>query len=210
MDTSQKLAVTVDVPHAYKITIADGKIGGKIIPIPLALWDAIIGFHRMVAVKHEGESVSYHRFHQASGRYHTIIPYQRTSKGGLSVHTDWKDKRNIELADKYASIYGEDFFPACTIHTHVDVAAFESGTDAKDEEDYPGWHITLGHLLTKTKYDFDFRIRLPKIKKIKEVTSVEDAYSLNWRNFFTKSATEERIHKTPGTKDWEHFLKRVV
>lgn len=211
MDTSneENKGVEINMEHAYRIIIKDGELRGKIIPIPLALWKAIIGFHRMISIKYKGESVSYHRFHKASGKYHTIIPFQKTSKGGLSVHTDWKDQRNVDLADKYAQIYGEDFFPACTIHTHVDVGAFESGTDANDEKDYPGWHITLGNLLTKVEYDFDFRIRLPQIKKVKEVTSTDDAYKLGWKSFFAQNVARDEVFKTPGTKDWEKFLNRV-
>jgi hypothetical protein len=185
-------------------------IEGNFHPIPLELWKAIIGFHRQVSINLDAESVSYHRWSEADKCYHTIIPYQKTSKHGLHVDVDWTTKENQELLNRYGKLYKEDFFPACTIHTHVDASAFESGTDAKDEEHNPGWHITLGKLVSKDEYHFDFRMRLPQTKKLKEFVDTSKKVNLEMRHLFVESQSNlDLITKTPGTTNWHKYLSRV-
>lgn len=195
--------------HAGEFEVTKGKVRGFLHPIPMPLWQAIVGFHRAVSIKYNAESVSYHRYYEKEGRYHTIIPYQETSLHGLSVSQDWTDHRNQELIDKYAEMYGEEFFPACTIHTHVDIAAFESGTDASDEENQPGWHITLGKLITHKEYDLDFRMRIPKIKRFTQLTRTDCAYDLTWDWLFQKGTKKEEVFTAQGTTDFEKFIERV-
>ena len=192
------------------MTATPGKFAGTFHPIPLPLWNAIIGFHRQVSINDLAESVSYHRWHEPTQCYHTLIPYQTTSRHGLAVKTGWSDPRNVELLDPYAQQFGEEFLPACTIHTHVDITAFESGTDAKDEEEAPGWHITLGQLVTYDKYDLHFRMRVPQTKSLKAIIDTTKAYALTWENLFGDTpGVEEWIHATPGSADFHPFLKRV-
>lgn len=187
-----------------------GLFRGQFHPIPLGLWSAIVGFHRQVSINIKGESVTYHRWHAASGQYHTLIPFQKSRKHGLSVNVNWNDPRNKELLDRYATQFGEEFLPACTIHTHVDIAAFESGTDARDEEETPGWHITLGKLLSHGEYDIDFRMRLPKTKSLKQIVNVNKPYSLSWENLFIGGkGVREWVYQTPGSTDFHTFLNRV-
>lgn len=189
----------------------DGRIQGTFHPIPLDLWQAIIGFHRQCSINLNAESVSYHRWCADEGRYHSLIPWQTTSKHGLSVNVVWTDPRNAALLDAYGETYGTEFFPACTIHTHVDTHAFESGTDARDEKETAGWHITLGHLVSKPKYDLDFRMRLPALKKIKEMLNINNAVKLSWKHLFTDTPeTEHLIHHCHGTCDWHHLIERVI
>lgn len=185
-------------------------IEGEFHPIPLTLWAAIIGFHRQISINMDAESVSYHKWSVKEGRYHNMIPWQKTSKHGLKVDVNWQDPKNQDLLNQYGIKYGEDFFPACTIHTHVDAGAFESGTDAKDEEDNPGWHITLGNLIRKDEYDFDFRMRLPQTKKLKEHVNTGVKINLKEGHLF-KEATKNKtfISTTPGTTDWHKFIERV-
>lgn len=185
-------------------------IEGNFHPIPLEMWKAIIGFHRQVSINFDGESVSYHKWSEADKCYHTIIPYQTSSKHGLHVAVDWQEPENQKLLDRYGKLYKEDFFPACTIHTHVDAGAFESGTDAKDEEHNPGWHITLGKLISNDEYDFDFRMRLPQTKKLKEVCNTGAKVNLVMKHLFADvDANIETISKTPGTTNWHKYLHRV-
>jgi hypothetical protein len=202
-------------PIKFKIAGAEmeateGNFKGAFHPIPLNLWNAIIGFHRQVSINFKAESVSYHRWHAPTARYHTLIPHQETRKHGLSVNVDWRDPKNVQLLDAYGKKFGEEFLPACTIHTHVDIQAFESGTDAKDEDEAPGWHITLGNLVSRDKYDFDFRMRLPKLKSLKTIVDVNSAYKLHWENLFIAGeGTKEWLETTPGTTDFHPFLERV-
>lgn len=205
-----KPPVTFSVAGAT-FTAHDGKIEGTFHPISKELWQAIIGFHRMVSIKWRAESVSCHKWSEREQRYHTIIPYQTTTKGGLSVRYPWGSLKNKELLDKYAEENGEDFFPCCTIHTHVNTEAFESGTDANDEHEMPGWHITLGCLLSKDEYDFDFRMRIPKSRRITEVVDTSGKFILKWNHLFLKEENIQTfIATTPGTKDWEAHLDKIT
>ena len=193
-----------------KMKATMGMIEGTFHPIPLDLWNAIVGFHRQVSIDHGGESVTYHRWHETSGCYHTLIPWQQTSEHGLSVNVDWQDPRNMALLDAYAKQFKEEFLPACTIHTHVDTWAFESDTDAKDEHEAPGWHITLGHLLSYDKYDAHYRLRVPKLKSLKEIINVNAAIKIGWSNLFSPGPEVEAwIMTTPGTTDFHDKLERI-
>lgn len=193
-----------------QLTITKDRAQGSFHDIPVPLWNAIIGFHRAVSIAHAAESISYHKWNAATLAYDTIIPWQKTSGHGLSVAVDWKDEKNIALLDAYGKATGETFFPACTIHTHVDVAAFESGTDARDEEDMPGWHITLGNLVSHAEYDLDFRMRLPKIPKVTKRTNADCKYQLAWRHLFHSDVGRAVVFQSPGTTDFHDKLDRII
>jgi hypothetical protein len=92
----------------------------------------------------------------------------------------------------------------------VDTAAFESGTDARDEEEQPGWHITLGHLVSRARYDFDFRMRIPATKKIKALVNPNSGFKLTPGHLFVAGFDVNLIHTMPGTTDWHKFLDRVT
>lgn len=189
----------------------DNRVSGTFHDIPKDLWDCLMGFHRQVSINHNAESVSYHRWHTDSKQYHSLIPWQTTSLHGLSVKADWQDPRNKALLDEYAERFGEDFFPACTVHTHVDASGFESDTDAHDEEDNPGWHITLGHLVSYAKYNLHFRMRAPRKKALAAVVNTNSSITLGWEHLFDRSPEmEEFIHTTPGVTNWHKFLERVT
>ena len=180
--------------HCGEFLVKEDEIMGWFHPIPLETWEEIIGFHKWMSLKTKSETVSYHRWNTETKEYDIIIPYQTTSRGGLSVSTNWTDPRNIALLDDYALLNKCEFFPACTIHTHVAAPAFESGTDAGDEEDQPGWHITLGHLtLSHKKMDLHVRFRLPQLKSVKEIVSTSDAYEIEHKKLFMKGVTDEQI-----------------
>lgn len=186
------------------------KFEGTFQPIPLDLWDAIVGFHRQISIDSSAESVTYHKWSHKDKCYHTLIPWQETEWGGLSVCVDWQDSRNIQLLDDYAKEHEEDFLPACTIHTHVDVEAFESATDAGDEREAPGWHITLGRLVSFDEYDLHFRMRVPRTRSLREIINCDISYRLNWNNLIIEGdGVEEKIKTTPGTTDFHPFIQRV-
>ena len=198
------------LPHCGELSVNKDMISGWFHPIRLSLWSRIMTFHRSISLKHKAESVSYHRWNVKAKCYDTIIPFQISTAKGLSVTTNWEDVRNKQLLDDYGKKWGRDFFPACTIHTHVNASAFESGTDAGDEKDWPGWHITLGHLIGYPVYDLHCRIRLPRIPSMKEFTSVNTAYEIEAKYLFPESTPAKEIVKPSNENTaWNKYLDRV-
>jgi hypothetical protein len=186
------------------------QILGSFWAIPVPLWHNIIGFHREISLRYEAESMSYHRWHAKSGSYHSFIPYQVTRAKGLSVTCNLQSPENIAILDAYGREHGEDFMQgACTIHTHVDVSAFESGTDAADEKSLPAWHITLGRLLSRAEYDLDFRMRIPHTPKVRALVDPDSAYKLDWRCLFAEGVNKKDVFACPGTQTWFDLCKRV-
>lgn len=186
----------------------NGDIEGQFHQISLNLWRHIVGFHRAVSIKHNAESVSYHKWNAKEERYHTLIPFQESVRGGLYVGTNWQDAKNIKLLDEYGEKWGCDFLPACTVHTHVDVDAFESGTDARDEKEAPGWHITLGNLISSSKFTTHFRMRLPMTRRMKEIVMLDSCVNLMPNHLITE-VDAEALHKEPGVTNWHQFTSRV-
>ena len=185
-------------------------ISGWFHPIKLSLWSRIVTFHRAISLAHKAESVSYHRWNEKGKCYDTILPSQVSTQRGLSVSTNWEDDKNKKLLDDYGAKWGRDFFPACTIHTHVNASAFESGTDAGDERDWPGWNITLGHLINHRVYDLHCRIRLPRIPSLKEFTSINTAYEIEAKYLFPEGTPAEEIVKPSNEiTAWSKYLDRV-
>lgn len=196
--------------HCGELFVNKDVISGWFHPIRLSLWSRIVGFHRTISLENKAESVSYHKWNTKSKCYHTIIPFQVSTKGGLSVTTNWEDLRNKQLLDNYGQKWGRDFFPACTIHTHVDASAFESGTDAGDEQDWPGWHVTLGHLISHPYYSIHCRIRLPRIPSLKEFTSINTAYEIEAKYLFGEGTPPREIVKPSSeNKSWNQYIHRV-
>jgi len=209
-ETKEEPEVAVALAHCGEFAVKEKQVSGWFHPIKMNLWMKILGFHREISKRHNAESVSYHRWNPRKNEYDTIIPFQDSTGKGLAVDVKWDDPRNRKLLDEYAAENGQEFFPCCTIHTHVDAAAFESGTDAGDEEDLPGWHITIGHLLTKKKIDLDCRFRLPKLPKVSELTDVEDSFDLDEKHLFEKGVNLDIVTNPESTtKNWFNFLSRV-
>lgn len=191
--------------------ISEKTIKGSFHPLPLSLWRAIVGFQRIIAIRHEAESITLHRWHKGEGRYHTIIPHQETRKRGLVVNYNPARSENVQLLDEYGRKYKEDFANGMlTIHSHVDATAFESGADAYDEHSLPGWHITIGHMLTWKEYHLDFRMRLPHIPKITKLTDTSICYKIEHQNIFGKGVKRDDVYKCPGSMTWEKYLTRVT
>jgi hypothetical protein len=205
-------SIHLQLEHCGEFLIKEDVITGWFHPIPLSTWRKIIGFHKSFSLKYHAETVSYHRWNPKIEDYDTIIPHQKTQAPGLSVNTDWQNPLNIALLDEYAAENGQDFFPACTIHTHVATSAFESGTDAADEEEQAGWHITLGHL-TKVHGEIDthFRFRTPRTKKVKDLITDNESYEIEPENLFERSTTKDEILKCPhDDTSFNDFYPRVT
>ena len=206
MTTTDVKKAELALSHCGNILVEENNISGWCHPIPLSQWREWIGFHKTMSIDTNSETVSYHRWNPKIERYDTIIPHQITNRNSLFVHTPWDDPRNQKLLDRYYKQWSIEFFPANTIHTHVKASAFESGTDARDEEDLPGWHITLGHLdKLKRRMDIHSRFRLPKLKSVKALTSVSKGYDLPLKHLFEKGTDLEAIACTKPTN--HHFLR---
>jgi len=202
--------VVLKLQHCGEILIRSEDIVGWFHPIPLKLWAMIVGFHHSISRTYKAESVSYHRWNPKLARYDSIIPFQVTSSPGLSVSTDWENPKNVEILNYYSKVHGCEFFPANTIHTHVDASAFESSTDAGDEEDLPGWHITIGRLLTHENLDLDCRFRLPKLPKIRSLTSVERSYEIMAKHLFKRGTDPRAITQVPRDNNHlQRYFNRV-
>lgn len=204
---SESKSTLLPLSHCGDISIVDNNISGVFHAIDFSLWQSILSFHREVSKAIDAESISYHAWNEDAQTYDTIIPYQLTNSKGLSVDVDWEDKRNIELLDDFAQKNGRAFpWPyCCTIHTHVNAAAFESGTDAADEADLPGWHMTIGHLLSHNKIDLHTRLRLPKLKHVTELTDTTTAYDFSPALLFDVEINRvECCNRTENTFH-EHF-----
>lgn len=166
-------------------------------PVPISLWNAIIGFHRLVGLVHAAECVTFHKWSQKDGRYHTIIPWQNSTphphvehkephpldhsreRGYIEMHNSlieefggnrrgagiapktidfsWDDPRNVALLDEYRSISGEDFLPACIVHSRVNSPAAPIHPACIDRES-SGWLISIGRTLSKS-YDIGFSFK---------------------------------------------------
>lgn len=201
--------LVLPMSNCGRIELSSQGVSGQFHAISLPLWDALTGFHRLISLDHQSESVTYHRWVEADKVYHTMIPFQKGRKRGLSVSVDWQDKRNIEMVDRWCQKHQADWFPACTIHTHVDSAAFESGTDFKDEEHWPGWHLTMGHLLSHPEYHLAARLRLPKRPEVTKLAQTDEAWEMGWEHLFRAGVDRKRILCNPGTTDWAQFTNRI-
>lgn len=191
--------------------IIKGEIIGSFWAIPISLWHAIIGFQREIALRHEAEAMTYIRWNQKVQAYHSFIPHQTTVRRGLSVTCNLQSAENIAILDNYGRSWGEDFMSGvCTIHSHVDVSAFESGTDANDEQSLPGFHITLGHLLSKKEYHLDFRIRVPHTPKIRAIIDPDSCFKIGWESLFVAGTKKEDVFQCPGSATWVKYASRVT
>lgn len=70
------------------------------------------------------------------------ICFNQTTEGQLDVEIDFESKSNKELLT--APILDAKKRFHCTMHSHNDIGASQSGTDVNDEIGKRGWHITLG------------------------------------------------------------------
>jgi hypothetical protein len=122
-------------------------------PIPLATWRAIVSFMKWTFDEHgcEAQCRLAHNHETKEWRV-AVLPQHICS--GLSTKEIESDDDRTE-AFKECGLY-EGFDLVGTVHHHCSTGAFQSGTDHADELKQPGYHVTLGHLNTKTA-DFHSR-----------------------------------------------------
>lgn len=72
-----------------------------------------------------------------------VVCFNQTTQGQLDVEIDFESSSNAELLTDSIKEAKKRFH--CTIHSHNDIGASQSGTDVDDEKGKRGWHITLGN-----------------------------------------------------------------
>jgi len=114
------------------------------------LWRSIISFFRDSYEKHKSEAMIRLYYNKVTNEW-AAWAYPQTTRG-MTVDEDMNSKER-ELQGQQ---FGNDWIPMGSIHHHCSSSAFQSGTDHKDEIDFPGLHITIGHI---DKEEIDVHVR---------------------------------------------------
>ena len=125
----------VDIPEADETFTGFTWKGPK---IPYDLWTYIVLFHRYSVKKLNSETLNFLFFDPDNKEepWQCWVPPQKTS--GMSVETNTDHELYDQERKKYHSLqFG-------TVHNHVNISAFQSGTDEMDEMEKEGFHITIG------------------------------------------------------------------
>lgn len=107
----------------------------KLPKIPANLVWQIKQFFQTVTEQHLSESEVTLYFNREKQQYKIFVPYQVVS------HSSVRYKMN-SLSDDPDF---DGYLCVGTIHSHCDFAAFHSGIDIGDEENFDGLHVTFGH-----------------------------------------------------------------
>jgi hypothetical protein len=180
--------------------------------IPPELFSQIIGFFHAVKKKHDSEAAVL--LHYGEGGWAVSCPEQTVGPG--TVKYDMTER----LPGK-----------ACvgTMHSHVDMSAFHSGVDEKDEAAFDGLHLTVGKISRSPSVDVDAEvvIRGHRFKPsadalIEGVVPYDDSVPIEyseqelkdkpWLKWQTKSYNNPKYTHTAGESDfpaeWMDRVKR--
>lgn len=132
----------VDIPEADDDFTGFTWNGAK---IPFSLWEYIVLFHRYSVKKLNSETLNFLFFDpdkSSKEPWQCWVPPQKSE--GMTVESDPDHELYSKERKKFHNLqFG-------TIHNHVDMGAFQSGTDESDEQDKEGFHITIGKCKSKT------------------------------------------------------------
>jgi PRTRC genetic system protein A len=103
----------------------------KIPPLPLEIFVQAKLFFSAVYKEHRSESVVLLYFNEETKEYRLAAPNQTVSSAHLNYKPDFSEA---------------GFKLVGSIHSHADFSAFHSGTDHRDESNFDGLHITIGHV----------------------------------------------------------------
>jgi len=92
-------------------------------------------FFAEVVAKRRAESCVILFYNPELREYVIVVPQQAVSHSGVLYR-----RAGLTYMSELAG-----YVPVGTIHSHCDFAAFHSGTDRHDEEDWDGLHVTFGH-----------------------------------------------------------------
>jgi hypothetical protein len=110
--------------------------------IPQARFEAAVGFFDCVKQAHGSEAGVLLAWDRAAGRMELIVPRQRATVSRSWKGTIYPIGLHYEAPDELPpgwAIIGD-------IHSHVDEAAYASGTDKRDETHRAGLHVVVGRL----------------------------------------------------------------
>lgn len=138
-------------PSAKHQYMKEPKFIWKRAKIPHALWEQVVCFLRWSQRKHRDEAMVTFFFNAKENKWAAEIFPQRGR--GMTVELLEKDSEYTTLRAKY----GKDWTQCGSVHHHCTMKAFMSGTDADDERDRDGVHITLGEI---TDAEIDTHIRV--------------------------------------------------
>ena len=99
----------------------------------------VLDFFVWSANKHDAEAMVYMYYNPETKQYDFIPPTQEVT--GASISYDEMPKA------------AKGFKPLGTIHSHVDMSAFHSGTDTNDQATFDGIHITVGKVRGYPEYE---------------------------------------------------------
>ena len=110
--------------------------------VPRELFERVVGFFDAVRLRHNSEASVLLYHDRTQGRVRVVVPEQTATV--------------VRYSDGYQYPIGLHYFPPTTlppdwvqfgdIHSHVDMAAYASGTDVDDELHSAGLHLVVGRL----------------------------------------------------------------
>lgn len=178
--------------------------------LSLKAWRIVCAFHRAAFRKTgcEAATVLFHRKDPDGGktRWTIFIPWQTVTPAHVSY--SWDNPRNKEFIDDMAS-KGCDTFDQCTIHSHASMPAFESGTDASDEINLTGWHITLGRLGSPV-LDLHARATLMLPKDYRNAATNKRMISVNFKPEDCVDATHHELANPSDATFPDGWLSRLT
>ena len=105
-------------------------------------WNEVLAFFRHVAKTSHSEAQVRAFVFRGNPKHWAFWAFPQKACSGLSARElDTEDSKQ-----QWQQWPGGQWLPWGTIHSHVNIAAFQSGTDEHDEKHQDGLHITIGKL----------------------------------------------------------------
>lgn len=124
----------------YKVLTDKPRFTWKGAKIPFALWTEVVCFLRWTQEMFKEEAMMTFFYHTEEKKW-SAWPFPQ-EPNGMSIKL--LPEHPLYIPDR--AQFGKGWIQAGSIHHHCAAAAFQSGTDNKDEQDRDGVHITLGKM----------------------------------------------------------------
>lgn len=116
--------------------------------MPFELWQQICTFLRWTNAEFKSEAIIQLFYNEDTNQWKAWAMPQYVGTG-MTVSQCTDDEVWAEF-ERTQRVHLQGFEPIGSVHHHCDGSAFQSGTDAADEKNKPGLHITLGHMTRQT------------------------------------------------------------
>ncbi len=154
IEDDASVAGLFDCTMKYEIKNTAATIDWKGPKIPLAEWDKVLSFFQWCYDTYKSEC-QVRLYVSPTLQTWKAYAYPQEAKTGMTAHElDNEAKREQHAA---LGLQPPDWFAFGTVHHHCSANAFQSGTDATNEESQDGLHITIGNMNTKDRYDIHAR-----------------------------------------------------